>query len=138
MQVNFSSNNTAMINLNDYNRSNYLQGNQQNTQTNFQKKSLPDPFNQHIENSNKASAKKAKDVPISKETLTIELEKANQQLWQVNRGLEFNLHEETNRTYVKIINKDNNEVIKEIPPSQLLDVLAKIWTYAGILVDKKI
>ncbi|UTW70865.1 flagellar protein FlaG [Anaerobacillus sp. HL2] len=27
--------------------------------------------------------------------------------------------------------------MKEIPPSEFLDLLAKIWSHAGILVDKK-
>ena len=39
---------------------------------------------------------------------------------------------------VKVINEDTNEVIREIPPEQILDMVAKMWELAGILVDKSV
>ena len=49
----------------------------------------------------------------------------------------FGIHEETNRVTIKIVDTDTNEVIKEIPPEKTLDMIAKIWEMAGILVDEK-
>lgn len=49
----------------------------------------------------------------------------------------FGFHEATNRVTIKIIDKDTKEVIKELPPEKTLDMIAKVWEMAGILVDEK-
>lgn len=49
----------------------------------------------------------------------------------------FGIHEETNRVTIKIIDKDTKEVIRELPPEKTLDMIAKVWELAGILVDEK-
>ena len=49
----------------------------------------------------------------------------------------FGFHDETNRVTIKIVDKDTKEVIKELPPEKTLDMIAKVWEMAGILVDEK-
>ena len=49
----------------------------------------------------------------------------------------FGIHEETNRVTIKIVDKDTKEVIKELPPEKTLDMIAKAWELAGLLVDEK-
>ena len=49
----------------------------------------------------------------------------------------FGIHEKTNRVTIKIVDKDTKEVIKEIPPEKTLDMIAKAWELAGILVDER-
>jgi flagellar protein FlaG len=49
----------------------------------------------------------------------------------------FGIHEATNRVTIKIVDKETKEVIKELPPEKTLDMIAKIWEMAGILVDEK-
>lgn len=49
----------------------------------------------------------------------------------------FGIHEATNRVTIKIIDKETREVIKELPPEKTLDMIAKVWEMAGILVDEK-
>lgn len=49
----------------------------------------------------------------------------------------FGIHEETNRVTIKIIDKETKEVIKELPPEKTLDMIAKVWEMAGILVDER-
>ncbi len=50
----------------------------------------------------------------------------------------FGIHDKTNRVTIKIVDKTTKEVIKEYPPEQTLDMIAKIWEIAGILVDEKL
>jgi len=50
---------------------------------------------------------------------------------------EFSYHEATKRISVKIVDKDTNEVIREIPPEKTLDMISKMWELAGIVVDEK-
>ena len=49
----------------------------------------------------------------------------------------FGIHEKTNRVTIKIVDKESKEVIKEVPPEKTLDLIAKAWELAGILVDEK-
>ena len=49
----------------------------------------------------------------------------------------FGIHEKTNRVTIKIVDKDSKKVIKELPPEKTLDMIAKVWEMAGILVDEK-
>ncbi len=49
----------------------------------------------------------------------------------------FGIHEGTNRVTIKIVDKKTKEVIKELPPEKTLDMIAKAWEMAGILVDEK-
>ena len=49
----------------------------------------------------------------------------------------FGIHDKTNRVTIKIVDKDTKEVIKELPPEKTLDLLARVWEMAGILVDEK-
>ncbi|MBR5422101.1 MAG: flagellar protein FlaG [Lachnospiraceae bacterium] len=56
---------------------------------------------------------------------------------QSNFISEFGIHEKTNRITVKIVDKSTKEVIKELPPEKMLDMIAKVWEYAGLVVDEK-
>ncbi|MDD6445122.1 MAG: flagellar protein FlaG [Lachnospiraceae bacterium] len=55
----------------------------------------------------------------------------------VNSEAIFGIHEATNRVTIKIIDKDTRKVIKEIPPEKTLDMIAKVWELAGLMVDEK-
>ena len=49
----------------------------------------------------------------------------------------FGIHEKTNRVTIKIVDKGTKEVLKEYPPEKTLDMIAKVWEMAGILVDER-
>ena len=49
----------------------------------------------------------------------------------------FGFHEETNRVTIKIVDKETKKVIKELPPEKTLDMIAKVWELAGLMVDEK-
>lgn len=54
-----------------------------------------------------------------------------------NSEVVFGIHDKTNRITIKIVDKDSRKVLKEYPPEQTLDTIAKIWELAGIMVDEK-
>ena len=54
-----------------------------------------------------------------------------------NTIAEFGYNEPTKRITIKIKDKDTDEVIKEIPSDKALEMLAKAWELAGLLVDEK-
>lgn len=63
------------------------------------------------------------------------VEKMNKNM--ANSEAVFGIHEGTNRVTIKIIDKNTDEVIKEFPPEKTLDMIAKVWELAGLLVDEK-
>ena len=74
---------------------------------------------------------------ISKEKLNQVLNQANQYTLGEDAQFEFKVHEGTGRTIVRLVNIDSGEVIKEIPPQKMLDIVASIWDAMGINVDIK-
>lgn len=66
------------------------------------------------------------------------IEKANKNIRIYDRRLEFSIHEATKQIMVKVIDTENDAVIREIPSEKILDMLANFWKIAGILVDEKI
>lgn len=55
-----------------------------------------------------------------------------------NVGLEFSVHDASGRTIVKVVDKETKELIREIPPEDILDFAAKMQEMIGILFDKKV
>ena len=49
----------------------------------------------------------------------------------------FGVNEATNRVTIKIVDKDTEEIIKEFPAEKTLDMIARVWEMAGIMVDEK-
>ena len=47
------------------------------------------------------------------------------------------MHDVTKQRMVKVIDNETQEVIQEIPPDKILDMVAKMWEVAGILVDER-
>lgn len=50
----------------------------------------------------------------------------------------FGVHDATNRVTIKIVDKDSRQVLKEYPPEKTLDMIAKLWEVAGLLMDEKL
>lgn len=78
---------------------------------------------------------KQETVEITQETLDVVGE--NFKMLH-NVDLNFSIHEATGRTFVKVINGDTGEMVREIPPEQILDLAAKIDEMLGILFDQKV
>ena len=55
-----------------------------------------------------------------------------------NVDLQFSIHKDTGRTMVTVMNKDNGQTIREIPPKEILDLAEKLNDMIGILFDKTI
>lgn len=56
---------------------------------------------------------------------------------QSNTEAVFGIHDKTNRVTIKMVDKETKKVIKEFPPDETLDMIAKVWEIAGIMVDEK-
>ena len=65
------------------------------------------------------------------------VEKVNITADTFNISLRFRIHEESERIMVQVVNLENNEVIKEIPPEKILNVVAQIQNIIGLFIDTR-
>ncbi len=77
------------------------------------------------------------ELPLSEKVVMEAIQKANNAILGVNRKFEFSIHQKTKEIMIKVLDSDTNEVIREIPPEKILDMVARMWEMAGILVDER-
>lgn len=75
---------------------------------------------------------------VPREEVAKATEKLNRLMGLIEKKLKFEVYEKTNRVIVKVIDEENGEVLSEIPPRKILDMLASFTEYVGLLVDKKV
>lgn len=70
------------------------------------------------------------------ETLKKAVEILNKQLAYTEA--QYGYHEATNRVVIKIVDRETDEVLREVPPEKTLEMITKVWELAGMLVDEKL
>jgi flagellar protein FlaG len=99
-----------------------------------------------IKSNNKKTNRQATSLQEKKEYNQQELEDevresvkdVNEIVDKVKEGLSFQIHEDTEELMVQIIDVNTEEVIKELPPEEMLDLKARIHEMVGILIDEKV
>jgi flagellar protein FlaG len=76
-------------------------------------------------------------VSVSEKSVIEAIEKANKVTLTHKTRAGFSVHEVTKDIMVKIVDTDSDEVIREFPPKKILDLIAKLWDLAGIVVDER-
>lgn len=51
--------------------------------------------------------------------------------------MQYEKHETLDRTMVRVVDRDSDEVIREIPPEKFLDMISHMLEFAGLIVDEK-
>ena len=54
-----------------------------------------------------------------------------------NSDIQFQLHDGTQRLIVQVVDTKTDTVLKEFPPHEFLDTIAKIREFVGFILDKK-
>lgn len=116
----------------DYSNANVQTANQVDKTTNVVENTEEKGKNS-TDNSNQ---KQLEQQPVTNEQIKKAVEQFNKSMMAHSEAV-FGIHEGTNRVMIKIIDKDSKKVIKELPPEKTLDMIAKVWEMAGILVDEK-
>ena len=101
---------------------------------------------ENIKSNNKKINKQTQSLQEKKEYNQQELEDevresvkdVNEIVDQVKEGLSFQIHEDTEELMVQVIDVNTDEVIKELPPEEMLDLKARIHEMVGILIDEKV
>ena len=76
-------------------------------------------------------------LPVSEKVVLEAIEKANKGVRGANARFEYSIHKATKQIMVKVIDRDTDEEIMQIPPEKILDMIAGLWDMVGLLVDEK-
>lgn len=77
------------------------------------------------------------ELTISDKAFIEAIEKANKAMTGAQTQFEFSIHEKTKEIMVKVIDTNTHEIIREIPPEKILDMVATMLEMAGIIVDER-
>lgn len=89
------------------------------------------------ENSNSVPLNYSEQKKIEDELIK-SIESANDELVIYDRRFEFSIHEKTKQIMVKIVDISTEEVIREIPPEKILDLVAALWEISGLIIDERV
>ncbi|AFS77335.1 flagellar protein FlaG [Gottschalkia acidurici 9a] len=99
---------------------------------------IADSTDKEIDLQLRDSIERNKEKDINIEQIESILNKSNKQMLMYDRRLDISIHEKTKQIMVKVIDVNTDEVIREIPPEKVLDIVAKRKETLGLLMDKKI
>jgi flagellar protein FlaG len=70
------------------------------------------------------------------------MEKVAQQLQvfvgEMNKGLEFSVHQDSGRDVIKVIDKNSGDLIKQYPTEEVLDLVSKLSDAAGSFINEEV
>ncbi len=101
---------------------------------------------QKLERSQDAPLKvvdRKRDVPSAREEIPREqvekaTEKLNRLMGIIDKRVQFSVQEKSDRVVVQIIDQQSKEVMEEIPPQRVLDILGSFSQMAGLFFDKQV
>lgn len=85
----------------------------------------------------KNAEKESKERALEEKKIKQAIDEANQRARFTKKSFEYAVDDKTNRISITVRDQETDEVIKEIPSEETLNMLAKIWELAGIVVDEK-
>ncbi|WP_373844446.1 flagellar protein FlaG [Clostridium sp.] len=66
------------------------------------------------------------------------VDKLNKLLEDTPTHLEYEIYGKLNSVMIKVVDDNTKEVIKEIPPKKIVDMVEKLCELAGLFMDKKV
>jgi len=75
---------------------------------------------------------------LPKDQLAKVIKAANEAFQPVNVAFRYSVDKKTGEEVVEVLNNQTNEVIRQYPPKEILNMLARIYDKLGIVVDKQI
>jgi len=75
---------------------------------------------------------------VSETQISEAVRRANRSLEWAKRHFEYSFHDKTNTFVVRVYDSESEELIREIPPERILDLVARLWEIAGLIVDERV
>lgn len=84
-----------------------------------------------------ATGKTETESQDTKETLNEVVSDLNEFVQTLRRELQFSVDEDTGRSIVTVLNKETDEVVRQIPSEEVLAISSFLKSHAGLLIDTK-
>lgn len=97
----------------------------------------PSKSGQEFQTQTQLKQKPREELTIDEKAWVEMVERANKSIAGPYCNFEYSIHEATKQIMVKVIDQDTKEVIREIPPEKVLDMVAYMWELAGVIVDER-
>lgn len=78
-----------------------------------------------------------RDNEVLEKQIKDAITRANDKLKVSRTKCEFTYHDEVKRVSIKVIDMDTEQIIREIPPEETIELVKKLWELAGLLIDEK-
>lgn len=81
------------------------------------------------------------EIPSAREEIPREevekaTDKLNRLMGIINKGIEFSIYDESDEFVVRIIDQPSGNILNEIPPKRVLDILGSFTQEAGLIFDE--
>jgi flagellar protein FlaG len=83
------------------------------------------------------ASKETMDSGVNEEDLKKAVDKLNKFLEDEQTHAVYEVHEKLNDVMIKIVDNNTKQVLLEVPPRKILDMVAKMMEMVGLLVDKR-
>ena len=94
-------------------------------------------YNQAEEQEDPLKAREERE-PMDEKSVSYMTKELNELMSKINCNLEFQYHKEVNMMSVRMLDKKTHEVLKEVPPEDMLDQMAKAREWLGAFLDKNV
>ncbi len=84
-----------------------------------------------------ATGKTETESQDTKETLNEVVSDLNEFVQTLRRELQFSVDEDTGRSVVTVLNKETDEIVRQIPSEEVLAISSFLKSHAGMLIDTK-
>ncbi|WP_315121928.1 flagellar protein FlaG [uncultured Clostridium sp.] len=78
------------------------------------------------------------DIKIQEDDLKKAVDTLNKNFNDKSTYLEYEVYGKTNNIIVRIMDRNTKEIVKEIPPKKIIDMVDKLCELAGVFMDKKV
>ncbi len=85
-----------------------------------------------------AQAVKGISPAEEEEKLRNAADKTNEFIKTMNQELQFSVDKDTEKMVVKVVDKQTGDVIRQIPPKEMLEIAKALDTLQGLIIRKKI
>ncbi len=96
------------------------------------------PFPQTRKPSEEESGSSDRGVRGDRKDIEKYADRLNETFRMFDRRLSFEIHEDTERYLVRVVDPKTDEIIREIPPEDFLDLIARIEEMVGLIIDEQI
>ena len=110
------------------------QGRQNNLNTEGYEIALPE---NNMEVATDVKKQDSNEEEYNKKDLKIAVNKLNNFLKDDSTHAEYSVHDKFNVIMIKIVDDKTKEVIMELPPKKILDMVARMCELVGIVFDKR-